>query len=127
VRVFRRRFTFEDAIEVHAFAPLEVLAMHVANDTPLGWPLFLPVHTVVHFVQPLKDNTQFGVIGADHELCHHTDDVTTLKDSHTQFGVVQFPLIVRSSSANNTNTYGGRVGLCFCVWRLCGRRCCEGV
>jgi hypothetical protein len=43
VRVFRQEFTLEDAIEFHAFAPLQA-SSRVTNDIPLGWPPFLPVH-----------------------------------------------------------------------------------
>jgi hypothetical protein len=38
VRVFRWKFTLEDAIEFHTFAPIEA-AIRVTNDIPLGWPL----------------------------------------------------------------------------------------
>jgi hypothetical protein len=40
VRVFRQKFTLEDAIEFHAFAPLEALPC-VTNDIPLGCSPFL--------------------------------------------------------------------------------------
>jgi hypothetical protein len=49
---FRQKFTLEDAIEFHAFAPLEA-SRRVTNAIPLGCPLFLPVHTV-NCVQTLK-------------------------------------------------------------------------
>jgi hypothetical protein len=49
---FRQKFTLEDAIEFHAFAPLEA-SRRVTNAIPLGCPLFLPVHTV-NWVQTLK-------------------------------------------------------------------------
>jgi proprotein convertase subtilisin/kexin type 5 len=51
VRVFRQKFTLEDAIGSHACS-LEA-NMHVTNGIPLGRPLFLPVHTV-NCVQTLK-------------------------------------------------------------------------
>jgi hypothetical protein len=38
VRVFGQKFTLEDAIEFHAFAPLEA-SRRVTNDIPLGCPL----------------------------------------------------------------------------------------
>jgi hypothetical protein len=34
----RQKFALEDAIEFHAFAPLEA-SMRVTNGNPLGWPL----------------------------------------------------------------------------------------
>jgi hypothetical protein len=52
VRGFRQKFTVEDAIGFHAFAPLEA-SRRETNDIPLGCPLFLPVHTV-NCVQTLK-------------------------------------------------------------------------
>jgi hypothetical protein len=45
VHVFGQKFTLGDAIGFHAFAPLEA-SRRVTNGIPLGWPLFLPVHTV---------------------------------------------------------------------------------
>jgi hypothetical protein len=45
VLFFRQKFTLEDAIEFHAFAPLEA-SRRVTNGIPLGCSLFLPVHTV---------------------------------------------------------------------------------
>jgi hypothetical protein len=51
VRVFRQKFTFEDAIGSHACS-LEA-SRRVTNGIPLGSPLFLPVHTVI-CVQTLK-------------------------------------------------------------------------
>jgi hypothetical protein len=51
VRVFRLKFTLEDVIGSHACS-LEA-NMRVTNGIPLGWPLFLPVHTV-NCVQTLK-------------------------------------------------------------------------
>jgi hypothetical protein len=51
VRVFRQKFTLEDAIGSHACS-LEA-SRRVTNDIPLGCPLFLPVHTV-NCVQTLK-------------------------------------------------------------------------
>jgi hypothetical protein len=53
VRVFRQQLPLEDAIEFHAFAPLESSCMHATNDIPLGCSLLLPVHTV-NCVQTLK-------------------------------------------------------------------------
>jgi hypothetical protein len=50
---FRQKFTLEDAIELHAFAPLEAFCRRVTNGIPLGCPLLLPVDTV-NFVQTLK-------------------------------------------------------------------------
>jgi hypothetical protein len=50
VRVFRQKFALEDAIEFHAFAPLEALP---SNAIPLGRSLLLPVRTV-NCVQTLK-------------------------------------------------------------------------
>jgi hypothetical protein len=53
VRVFRQGFTLEDAIEVHAFAPLEA-NRRVTNDIPLSGVYFLTGslcnlrHTVKH-------------------------------------------------------------------------------
>jgi hypothetical protein len=38
VRVVRQEFTLEDAVEFHAFAPLQT-SMHVAHVIPLGCPL----------------------------------------------------------------------------------------
>jgi hypothetical protein len=55
VRVFRLKFTLEDAIEFHAFAPLEA-SRRVTNGIPLGCPPFLPDH-VVNCVQTLKART----------------------------------------------------------------------
>jgi hypothetical protein len=52
VRVFGQELTLEDAIEFHAFAPLEA-NMRVANGIRLGWPLLLPVDAV-NWVQTLK-------------------------------------------------------------------------
>ena len=54
MRVFRQKFTLEDAIGSHACS-LEA-SRRVTNDIPLGCPLFLPVHTV-KCVQTLKDFT----------------------------------------------------------------------
>jgi hypothetical protein len=42
VRFFRLKFTLEDAIEFHAFAPREA-SRCVTNGIPLGCSLFLPV------------------------------------------------------------------------------------
>jgi hypothetical protein len=54
VHVFRQKFTLEDAIEFHAFAPLEALAsVCVTSGIPLGSQLLLPVGTV-NSVQTLK-------------------------------------------------------------------------
>jgi hypothetical protein len=52
VRVFQQKSTLEDAIEFHAFAPLQA-SLRVTNAIPLGCPLFLPVHTA-NSVQTLK-------------------------------------------------------------------------
>jgi hypothetical protein len=54
---FRQKFTLEDAIGSHAFAPLEAY-MRVTNGIPLGCSLLLPVDTV-KCVQTLKAET-FG-------------------------------------------------------------------
>ena len=70
VRVFRQKFTLEDAIEFHAFAPLEA-SMRVTNGIPLGCSFLLPVGTINFGTQTRKvpalgrdpNNT-------DHELCH---------------------------------------------------------
>jgi hypothetical protein len=51
VRVFRQKFTLEDAIGPHA-SSLEASRL-VTNGIPLGCPRFLPVHTV-NCVQTLK-------------------------------------------------------------------------
>jgi hypothetical protein len=51
VRVFRQKFTLEDAIGSHACS-LEA-SRRVTNGIPLGCPRFLPVHTV-NCVQTLK-------------------------------------------------------------------------
>jgi arylsulfatase B/arylsulfatase I/J len=45
VRVFRQKFTLDDAIGSHAFS-LESSCMHATNGIPLGCSLLLPVHTV---------------------------------------------------------------------------------
>jgi hypothetical protein len=54
VRVFRQKFTLEDAIGSHACS-LEA-NMRVTNGIPLGSSLLLPVHTVI-CVQTLKVRT----------------------------------------------------------------------
>jgi Zn-dependent alcohol dehydrogenase len=49
VLFFDKKFTLEDAIEFHAFAPLEASSQasrRVTNGIPLGYSLFFPVHTV---------------------------------------------------------------------------------
>jgi hypothetical protein len=51
VRVFRQKFTLEDAIGAHACS-LEA-SRRVTNVIPLSHPLFLPVHAV-NCVQTLK-------------------------------------------------------------------------
>jgi hypothetical protein len=51
VRVFRQKFTLEDAIGPHA-SSLEA-SRRVSNGIPLGCPRVLPVHTV-NCVQTLK-------------------------------------------------------------------------
>jgi hypothetical protein len=52
VRVFRQKFTLEDAIGTHACS-LQA-SRCVTNGIPLGSSLFLPVHTV-NCVQTLKE------------------------------------------------------------------------
>ena len=54
MRVFRQKFTLEDAIGPHA-SSLEA-SRRVTNGIPLGCPRFLPVHTV-NCVQTLKAKT----------------------------------------------------------------------
>jgi hypothetical protein len=49
---FLQKFMLEDAIDLHAFAPLEA-SRRVTNGIPIGCPLFLPVH-IVNCVQTLK-------------------------------------------------------------------------
>jgi hypothetical protein len=44
VLVFRQQFALEDAIGSQACS--HEASMRVANGTPLGWPLLLPVGTV---------------------------------------------------------------------------------
>jgi hypothetical protein len=72
--VFRRNLALEDAIEFHAFAPLEALTcMRVANAIPLGWSLLLPVGTV-NCVQTLKASMSLPEEGAATSLSnslHH--------------------------------------------------------
>jgi hypothetical protein len=65
VRVFGQNFPLEDAIEFHAFAPLEA-SMRVTNGIPLGCSLLLPVrHCNFH------PNTKGEPArGSDPELCH---------------------------------------------------------
>jgi hypothetical protein len=58
VRVFRQKFTLEDAIGSHACS-LEA-NMRVTNGIPLGCSLLLPV-APVNCVQTLKDSTAFAV------------------------------------------------------------------
>jgi hypothetical protein len=53
VRVFRQKFTLEDAIGSHAC--LLEANMRVSNGIPLGNSLLLPVHSVI-CVQTLKGN-----------------------------------------------------------------------
>jgi hypothetical protein len=53
VRVFRQKFTLEDAIIGSHACTLEAIR-RATNAIPLGCPLFLPVHTV-NCVQTLKD------------------------------------------------------------------------
>jgi hypothetical protein len=77
VRVFRQGFTLEDSIGSHACS-LEA-NMRVTNGIPLGSP---PPLTDSHC--KLRPNTE-GLanlstqLQPDHQLCHRTDDVTTLK------------------------------------------------
>jgi hypothetical protein len=70
VRVFRQKFTLEDAIGSHACS-LEA-NMRVTNGIPLGSSLLLPVHTVI-CVQTLKA----------HRACH-----TTIQSSRFKKGMV---------------------------------------
>jgi hypothetical protein len=58
VRVFRQKFTLEDAIGSHACS-LEA-SRRVTNGIPLGCSLCLPVHTV-NFVQTLKGINKDGM------------------------------------------------------------------
>jgi hypothetical protein len=62
VRVFRQKFTLEDAIGSHACSLEALTRVRVANGIPLGCPLLLPVGTV-NCVQTLK---ACGVRQADH-------------------------------------------------------------
>jgi hypothetical protein len=57
VRIFRQKFTLEDAIGSHACS-LETNT-RVTNGIPLGCSLFLPVHTV-NCVQTLKARKDLG-------------------------------------------------------------------
>jgi hypothetical protein len=61
VRGFQQRFTLEDAIEFHAFAPLEALACVRP----------MPFLSVVH-----SSCCGDGTTNTNHELCRRTDDVT---------------------------------------------------
>jgi hypothetical protein len=54
-----RNLHLGDAIELHVFAPLEA-NRRVANDIPLGCPLFLPVHAA-NCVLTLKVLTDTGM------------------------------------------------------------------
>jgi predicted metalloprotease with PDZ domain len=80
VRVFRQKFTLEDAIGFHAFAPLEASRL-ATNSIPLGCPLFLPVHTV-NSVQTLKVradlNEQLGILLATYD--NTTAEVLKVKE-----------------------------------------------
>jgi hypothetical protein len=69
VRVFQQKFTFEDAIELHAFAPLEA-NMRVTNGILLGIPLLLPVGTV-NSVQTLKVLIICVVVCACYPICYY--------------------------------------------------------
>jgi hypothetical protein len=71
VRVFRQKFTLEDAIGSHACS-LEA-NMRVTNGIPLGCPLLLPVDTVI-CVQTLK---VFRVL-----LMYHDAELCALLDTH---------------------------------------------
>jgi hypothetical protein len=65
-------YTLEDAIEFHAFAPLEALAMRVTNGIPLGRLLSYHYH---HKLCPNTVKQSTASAASNHELCHHTDDV----------------------------------------------------
>jgi hypothetical protein len=68
VRVFLQKFTPEDAIEIHAFAPFEA-SKRVTNGIRLGLSLLSYRLTLVNSVQTLKASS--GVSAeANHELCH---------------------------------------------------------
>jgi hypothetical protein len=62
VRVFRQKFSLEDAIEFHTFAPLEA-SMRLTNDIPLGFPRPLTVSTV-HSIQILKAKHKKQIVDA---------------------------------------------------------------
>jgi hypothetical protein len=64
VRVFRQKFTLDDAIQSYACS-LEA-NMRVTNGIPLGCPLFLPFHTV-NCVQTLKDYTMHSPAMVDRQ------------------------------------------------------------
>jgi hypothetical protein len=71
--LFRQKFTLDDDIEFHAFAPLEA-GRRVTIGIPLGCPRFLPVR-IVTCVQTLKADcvyecdSAFAEVGANGLRC----------------------------------------------------------
>jgi hypothetical protein len=88
------RFTPEDAIEFHAFAPLEA-SRRVTNGIPLGCPLFLPVHTVncVKTLKVLRAETELlaelwgGYLQTEVDKSRRREDVWLTPEGFGQWGV----------------------------------------
>jgi hypothetical protein len=97
VRVFRQKFTLEDAIELHAFVPLEA-SRRVINGISLGCSLLLPVHTV-NCVQTLKAHPT-----VDSQVSSIEADVLSGKMTAGQ-GADE---LIRSFAVQNTSSTGSQ-------------------
>jgi hypothetical protein len=97
--------------------------MRVTNGVPLGCSVLIPVHTV-NSARTLK---VWGLVGrivhTNHELCHHTDDVT----QHCRCGEwlgVSFVTLTLTLTLTLTQTLQvwGMVGRIVRDWRTAGKR-----
>jgi hypothetical protein len=115
VRVYRQKFTLEDAIGSHACS-LEA-NMRVTNGNPLGCPLLLPVDTV-NCVQTLK-----GMLTLPSGVATWTDqslanlNAVSIPNPHPNINPMRRP-------PGLTNVVSCAIVVCVCILLLC---CCASL
>jgi hypothetical protein len=96
----RQKFALEDAIEFHAFAPLEA-SRRVTDGIPLGSSLLLPVH-IVNCVQTLKARAPLSIT---HTYIHNAHIFASLCWRASTLSVSILKLLLRSYIVSSYRMY----------------------